>query len=183
MFVNKRIDVHLYSTLSSFKNQLNCCRPHCRCHLVAGVTSLPVSAHYRCHPFWCHLIVICITGVTSLPVSPHCRCHLIAGVTSLPVYRCHLIAGVPLISLPVSPHCRCHLIAGVRCLITGVTSLPVSPHCRCHLIHLRCHLIAGVTSLPVSPHHVTSLPVLSGAPCTSLYHLVPKHLRTTWSRP
>ena len=46
-------------------------------------------------------------------------------------------------------------------------SLPVSPS--------RVQLLSS--SLPVSPSRVLR------APGTSLYHLVPRHLRTTWSKP
>ena len=139
--------------LSSLKNQQNCCRPTCRCHHLGY--SVPPALH---RTIWCRS--------TFGPRGPGLN-----GLNGLNK-KSKFLQG------PVSPN-FCARRSVMMILNLSETLAKPLVMAKLNMAFVKFKKPAKLLSsyLPVSPSRVLR------APGTSPYHLVPKHLRTTWSRP
>ena len=143
--------------LSSLKNQQNCCRPTCWCHHLGY--SVPPALH---RTIWCRS--------TFGPRGPG-----LSNPTSF-------LRPAPFNSILTPFFCARRSVMMILNLSESL--LPITCQAACHGktehgIFVKFKKPAKLLSsyLLVSPSRVLR------APGTSPYHLVPKHLRTTWSRP
>ena len=139
--------------LSSLKNQQNCCRPTCRCHHLGY--SVPPALH---RTIWCRS--------TFGPRGPG---HVVqAKFLQGPVSPNFCARRSVMMILNLSESLAKPLVMA-KLNMAYLSSLKNQQNC--------CRPSSVCHHLCVSPSRVLR------APGTSPYHLVPKHLRTTWSRP